>query len=56
MRHKHGIRCRSDIELYRMRRVLRRVVRNLEEALHLSRSRSGASKTDEPTTAARRHR
>ena len=35
MPHKHGIRCRTDIELYRMRRTLARVVRKLEEALAL---------------------
>jgi hypothetical protein len=56
MRHKHGIRCRGDIELYRMRRTLRRVVRNLEEALRLARKRAGDTKNDEPTTAAHRHR
>ena len=31
--HKHGIRCRTDIELYRMRRTLSQVMRKLEEAL-----------------------
>ena len=41
MRHKHGIRCRTDIELYRMRRTLKQVVRKLEEALRLSRRRDG---------------
>jgi hypothetical protein len=41
MRHKHGIRCRTDIELYRMRRTLSQVVRKLEEALRLSRRRDG---------------
>jgi hypothetical protein len=54
MRHKHGIRCRSDIELYRMRRTLKRVVRKLEEALRLSRRRDGIE--DERSTAAHRHR
>jgi hypothetical protein len=56
MGHKHGLRCRSDIELYRVRRTLRRVVSNLEEALHLSRRRVGILENDEPTTAAHRHR
>jgi hypothetical protein len=58
MRHRHGIRCRSDIELYRMRRTLKRVVRKLEEALHLSRSRAAlrAGLEDERPTAAHRHR
>jgi hypothetical protein len=57
MRHKHDLRCRSDIELYRMRRTLKRVVRMLEEALNLSRRRDGETgmKNDRPT-AAHRHR
>jgi hypothetical protein len=54
MRHRHGLRCRSDMELYRIARTLRRVVRKLEEALNLSRARAGLS--DERTTAAHRHR
>ena len=41
MRHRHGMRCRTDIELYRMRRTLKQVERKLEEALHLSRRRDG---------------
>jgi hypothetical protein len=57
MRHKHGIRCRSDIELYRMRRTLKRVVRKLEEALHLSRRRDGLDEMDHGrSTATHRHR
>jgi hypothetical protein len=57
MRHKHGIRCRSDIEIHRMRRTLRRVVRKLEEALHLSRRRDGIHGIEDGrTTAAHRHR
>ena len=57
MRHKHGIRCRSDIEMYRMRRTLRRVVRKLEEALHLSRRRDGLHGIEHGRpTAAHRHR
>jgi hypothetical protein len=55
MRHKHGIRCRTDIELYRMRRTLKQVVRKLEEALRLSRRRAGII-DDERPTAANRHR
>lgn len=54
MPHEHGMRCRTEIELYRMRRTLARVVRNLEEALHLSRHRGGI--TDERQTATNRHR
>ncbi len=54
MPHKHSIRCRTDIELYRMRRTLARVVRKLEEALDLSRYRDGIVR--ERTTAAHRHR
>jgi hypothetical protein len=54
MRHKHGIRCRTDIELYRMRRTLKQVVRKLEEALRLSRRRDGIE--DERPTPAHRHR
>jgi hypothetical protein len=54
MRHKHGLRCRTDIELYRMRRTLARVVRKLEEALHLSRRRD--EEENERATAAHRHR
>jgi hypothetical protein len=54
MPHKHGLRCRTEIELYRMRRTLARVVRNLEEALHLSRRRDGVP--DERQTATHRHR
>ncbi len=57
MRHKHGIRCRTDIELYRMRRTLAQVVRKLEEALHLSRRRDGIYGIDrDRPTAAHRHR
>jgi hypothetical protein len=57
MRHKHGLRCRSDIELFRMRRTLKRVVRMLEEALHLSRHRDGTQGIGhERPTAAHRHR
>ncbi len=56
MRHRHGVRCRSDLELYRMRRTLKRVVRKLEEALQLSRRRTALGITDERTTAAHRHR
>jgi hypothetical protein len=52
------MRCRSDIEVYRVRRTLRRVVRKLEEALHLSRRRAGLATglEHERTTAAHRHR
>jgi hypothetical protein len=56
MRHRHGIRCRSDLELYRMRRTLKRVIRKLEEALHLSRHRTEMGIADERTTASHRHR
>jgi hypothetical protein len=57
MRHKHGVRCRSDIEIYRMRRTLRRVVRKLEEALNLSRRRDGNDGIEHGRpTAAHRHR
>jgi hypothetical protein len=56
MRHRHGMRCRSDIELYRIRRTLTRVVRNLEEALLLSRSRAGLGFEHGRPTAAHRHR
>jgi hypothetical protein len=58
MRHRHGIRCRTDIELYRVRRVLKQVVRKLEEALNLSRRRDGAPKDlgHGRPTAAHRHR
>lgn len=56
MRHRHGLRCRSDIELYRVRRTLNRVVRKLEEALRLSRRRDGLRNLDERATAAHRHR
>jgi hypothetical protein len=55
VRHKHGVRCRTDIELYRVRRTLARVVRKLEEALHLSRRRDEEEK-NERATAAHRHR
>jgi hypothetical protein len=53
VRHKHGMRCRTDIELYRMRRTLRQVVRKLEEALRLSRRRTGLER-ERPTAADRR--
>ena len=57
MRHKHGIRCRSDIEMHRMRRTLRRVVRKLEEALSLSRRRDDGDEIEHGRpTAANRHR
>lgn len=56
MRHKHGIRCRSDIELYRMRRTLKRVVRKLEEALHLSRRRDGLDEMDHGRSTATHRR
>lgn len=56
MRHRHGIRCRSDLELYRMRRTLKRVIRKLEEALYLSRRRTVMGIADERTTATHRHR
>jgi len=36
-RHKHNLRCRTEIELYRMRRTLSEVKVKLEEALYLSR-------------------
>jgi hypothetical protein len=49
------MRCRTDIELYRMRRTLKQVVRKLEEALHLSRRRAGIVEHERPT-AAHRHR
>jgi hypothetical protein len=55
MRHKHGIRCRTDIELYRMRRTLSQVVHKLEEALRLSRRRAEGMEHERPT-AAHRHR
>jgi hypothetical protein len=36
-RHKHSLRCRTEIEFYRVRRTLSEVKTKLEEALHLSR-------------------
>jgi len=55
MRHEHGLRCRTEIELYRMRRTLARVVRKLEEALALARRRN-LSIGHERATATHRHR
>ena len=52
--HKHDIRCRTDIELYRMRRTLSQVMRKLEEALHLSRRRDEI--LNERATATHRRR
>jgi hypothetical protein len=48
------MRCRTEIELYRVRRTLSQVMQKLEEALRLSRRRDEG--IHEPTTAAHRHR
>jgi hypothetical protein len=54
MRHKHGIHCRTDFEIHRVRRTLKQVVHNLEEALLLSQRRDGFA--NERPAPAHRHR